>query len=52
MYAAGEALAAAFWPDLGNGIAGATLAFVALAAAVAGPARAVVRDLRHARRAR
>jgi serine phosphatase RsbU (regulator of sigma subunit) len=38
VYAAGEALAAAFWPDLGNGIAGATLAFVALAAAVAGPA--------------
>jgi serine phosphatase RsbU (regulator of sigma subunit) len=37
-YAGGEWLAAMWWPDLGTGIAGGALAFVALTASLAGPA--------------
>jgi serine phosphatase RsbU (regulator of sigma subunit) len=38
VYAAGEWVAAAWWPDLGASFAGGTLACVALAASLAGPA--------------
>jgi len=37
VYGIGEWLAATWWPDLGAGIAGGALAFVALAACLAGP---------------
>ena len=45
VYVAGEWLAAAWRPDLGNGIAGGALAFVAFVAAVAGPAAQWLRAL-------
>ena len=45
VYWAGEWLAAAWRPDLGHGIAGGALAFVAFVAAVAGPAVTWVRAL-------
>jgi serine phosphatase RsbU (regulator of sigma subunit) len=45
VYAAGEWLAAAWRPDLGNGIAGGALAFVVFVAAVAGPAATWLRAL-------
>lgn len=45
VYIAGEWLAAAWRPDLGAGLAGGALAFVAIAASVAGPANAWVRGL-------
>ena len=45
VYWAGEWLASAWRPDLGNGIAGGALAFVAFVAAVAGPAAAWLRAL-------
>jgi phosphoserine phosphatase RsbU/P len=38
LYVAGEWLAASWWPALGQGVAGAALAVVALLAALAGPA--------------
>lgn len=38
LYVAGEWLAASWWPALGQGVAGAALAFAALLAALAGPA--------------
>ena len=45
VYFAGEWLGAAWRADLGNGIAGGALAFVAVIASVAGPARGLVRRL-------
>jgi len=45
VYVAGEWLAAAWRRDLGSGLAGGGLAFVALAAAVAGPASRWLRSL-------
>jgi serine phosphatase RsbU (regulator of sigma subunit) len=45
VYAAGEWLAAAWRQDLGSGLAGGALAFVALAASVAGPASRWLRSL-------
>lgn len=45
VYVAGEWLAAAWRPDLGDGLAGGALAFLALAAAVAIPGRAGLRAL-------
>jgi len=45
VFFAGEWLGAAWRADLGNGIAGGALAFVALIASVAGPARGAVRAL-------
>ncbi|HTM57501.1 MAG TPA: SpoIIE family protein phosphatase [Candidatus Udaeobacter sp.] len=45
VYVAGEWLAAAWRPDLGSGIAGGALAFVAFVAAIAGPAAAWLRAL-------
>ena len=38
-YAAGEWVASAWWPALGEGVSGASLAFLAIVAALAGPAR-------------
>jgi serine phosphatase RsbU (regulator of sigma subunit) len=38
-YAAGEWVADAWWPALGEGVSGASLAFLAMVAALAGPAR-------------
>ncbi len=38
-YGAGEWLAGTWWPALGEGVSGASLAFLALVAALAGPAR-------------
>jgi serine phosphatase RsbU (regulator of sigma subunit)/MFS family permease len=45
VYAAGEWLALAWRPDLGGGIAGGALAFVAFMAAIAGPAARGLRAL-------
>lgn len=45
LYATGEWLAAAWRPDLGHGIAGGALAFVALTASLSGPASRLARDL-------
>mgnify|MGYP001469469756 CR=1 FL=1 len=45
VYAVGEWLAGAWRRDLGTGLAGAALAFVALVAAVAGPASSWLRSL-------
>ncbi len=45
VYAAGEWLADAWRQDIGSGIAGGALAFVAVTAAVAGPARRALRSL-------
>jgi serine phosphatase RsbU (regulator of sigma subunit) len=38
-YGAGEWLAGSWWPRLGEGVSGASLAFLAMVAALAGPAR-------------
>lgn len=45
LYAAGEWLGATWRPDLGRGIAGGALAFVALTASLSGPASRVARVL-------
>ncbi len=45
MYVSGEWLAAAWWPDLGAGIAGGALALVTLAACVTGPLTPWMRSL-------
>jgi len=47
VYVAGEWLAAAWRNDLGSGIAGGALAFVAVTASVAGPASRWLRSLGH-----
>lgn len=45
MFAAGEWLAASWWPVLGEGVSGASLAFLALGAALAGPVRPLLSRL-------
>jgi serine phosphatase RsbU (regulator of sigma subunit) len=44
-YAGGEWVAAAWWPELGEGVSGASLAFLALVSALAGPARPLLAGL-------
>ncbi len=44
-WAAGEWLAATWWPELGRDVSGASLAFLALGAALAGPARPLLSRL-------